>query len=652
MTSLTKKILSAFLIAAAAVNPILTSGCFAEDGDEWKNNTGEINLDNMTVTGSGVSVEANTVKITDGGDFNVSGTLADGMIYINSEEKVKLRLSGANISNSSGPAIFFDNAEKAFITITEGTQNSLSDGKSYTVEDADGTLFSNDDLEIKGGGVLNITGNYQHGIAGDDDVSIENGTITVNSYEHGIKANDKLSVSGGNITVTSETGKGMKADLDVVIDGGTLNITSKQSEGIESKGTLTINGGDINVTAADDGINTGNADSGTEQTDAFAQRGEKPFMADGERGARGDMQTPPDGMTQMTPPDGMTQMAPPDDMAQMMPPDRTNHVGHMNDGAVPDGSMPQGGGHGMGGMMMDEETAAAHAITINGGSIHVNAEGDGIDSNGSLSINGGTVTVYGPSNTGNGPLDAEAGINMNGGTVMTASSAGMLQLPTAADGINILSASFDGAQNAGTTVSIKETASGNELMTMTPTKSFQAVVFASSELKSGTDYTIYLNGSQYTSFTASAGTTTVGNAAFGGRGMGGRNGGNWRGDPASVRRDDEIKVFVNGNRVTFNTAPVLKNDTTLVGFRAILEALGAEVSWDEATQTVTAVGNGVTITLTINSTKADVNGKTYELLAAPEIINDSTLVPVRFLSEQLGMTVNWDDATETVTINS
>ena len=195
-------------------------------------------------------------------------------------------------------------------------------------------------------------------------------------------------------------------------------------------------------------------------------------------------------------------------------------------------------------------------------------------------------------------------------------------------------------------------------MTMTPTKSFQTLVFASAELKSGTDYTIYLNGEKYDSFTASAGTTTVGSAGFGGfggRGMGGgRNGQAPIGglNQNNAPQNDVIKVFVNGNRVRFDADPVLRNDTTLVGFRAILEALGAEVSWDGETKTVTAIGNGVTITLKINSTKADVNGQSYDLLAAPEIINDSTLVPVRFLSEQLGMKVDWDGETKTINIAS
>ena len=199
----------------------------------------------------------------------------------------------------------------------------------------------------------------------------------------------------------------------------------------------------------------------------------------------------------------------------------------MNGDTPINGNMPQGGGQR--GMMMDEETAAAHAITINGGKVSVSAEGDGIDSNGSLVINGGTVIVDGPSSSGNGPLDAEAGISMNGGTVITASSAGMLQMPTAAKGINSLQVFFDGTQNSTTSVSVKEKSTGKELASITPTKNFQAFLFASSELKTGTEYVVYINGAEYQTFTASEGVSTVGSASFGGfggKGMGGRRGGN------------------------------------------------------------------------------------------------------------------------------
>lgn len=113
-----------------------------------------------------------------------------------------------------------------------------------------------------------------------------------------------------------------------------------------------------------------------------------------------------------------------------------------------------------------------------------------------------------------------------------------------------------------------------------------------------------------------------------------------------------IRVHVNGHIIQFDTAPVLQNDTTLVGFRGILEALGATVLWEEETQTVTAVKEDTTVVLTIGSDTAYVNDTAYSLLAAPVILEDSTMVPIRFISERLGMKVTWNEETKLITVLS
>ena len=118
-----------------------------------------------------------------------------------------------------------------------------------------------------------------------------------------------------------------------------------------------------------------------------------------------------------------------------------------------------------------------------------------------------------------------------------------------------------------------------------------------------------------------------------------------------VNENSPIRVHVKGHIVSFDTAPYTKNDTTLVGFRAILEKLGATVSWNENTKTVTAVKNDTEIKLTIGSDTAYVNGEAVSLLAAPELSGDSTLIPVRFIAEQLGMSVDWNESTKLITIN-
>ena len=122
-----------------------------DEDNSWKENFGSINLDSMTYEGEGVEITDNQIKITQGGDFTVSGTLADGNITISTKEKVKIRLSGANITSSSNPCIFVEDADKAYITLTDGTENYLVAKNSD-----DGAIYSKENLEIKGDGSLDI----------------------------------------------------------------------------------------------------------------------------------------------------------------------------------------------------------------------------------------------------------------------------------------------------------------------------------------------------------------------------------------------------------------------------------------------------------------------------------------------------------------
>lgn len=250
-----------------------------EDG-AWKEHTATITLgDSITYEGTGISVSGGEITISEGGDYTISGTLSNGMIIVNSSDKVKLRLNNANIHNEDGPAIYILDAKKAFITMEEGSVNMMSDGSVYSSSyDVKGTIFSNDTLEIKGNGTLNVTSSYSHGIKSDDDIIIENGIINITAATDGLHANDNITISGGTISITAGS-DGIESEGDIVIDGGTLNFAveddgihaettlvinngelnvNKSYEGLEAKTEMTINGGSINIVSSDDGLNAEN----------------------------------------------------------------------------------------------------------------------------------------------------------------------------------------------------------------------------------------------------------------------------------------------------------------------------------------------------------------------------------------------------------
>ncbi|MFA7144710.1 MAG: carbohydrate-binding domain-containing protein, partial [Candidatus Izemoplasmatales bacterium] len=130
-------------------------------------------------------------------------------------------------------------------------------------------------------------------------------------------------------------------------------------------------------------------------------------------------------------------------------------------------------------------------ITFTGGYIYVNSKGDGVDANGSISMSGGTVIVSGPTDSGNGPLDYDSTFTMTGGQFVAAGSSGMAQ--------NISSSSTQYGvliyfSSTLTSLIRISDASGGEVITFKPEKSYQCLLVCSPNLKSGQTYSIYTGG--------------------------------------------------------------------------------------------------------------------------------------------------------------
>ena len=238
-----------------------------DEDNSWKENVGAINLTKMTYEGEGVEISGNQIKITKGGDFTLTGTLADGNITISTEEKVKLRLSGAKITSSENPCIFVENADKAYITLTKGTENYLVAENSE-----DGAIYAKDNLEIKGDGTLDIKSTAGHGIKASDNLNIENGTITIDAASDGIHINDTFKMTGGTVNITA-IGDGIDCESIFNIEDGTINIETngtpldttgtsdvefeKSTKGINAEWMMIISGGSININSASHAIHCG-----------------------------------------------------------------------------------------------------------------------------------------------------------------------------------------------------------------------------------------------------------------------------------------------------------------------------------------------------------------------------------------------------------
>ena len=116
--------------------------------------------------------------------------------------------------------------------------------------------------------------------------------------------------------------------------------------------------------------------------------------------------------------------------------------------------------------------------------------------------------------------------------------------------------------------------------------------------------------------------------------------------------DEGIKVYLEGSKVNFDVQPQTINDRTMVPIRAIFEAMGANVTWDDVTQTAISTKDNTTVKMTLNSTTEYINDTAYAMDVAPVIINGRTLAPARYVAEAFGYYVNWDEMTQSVLISN
>ncbi|MBQ4648643.1 MAG: carbohydrate-binding domain-containing protein [Clostridia bacterium] len=222
----------------------------------------------ITTSGAGVSVVDNYAYITAPGEYTVTGSGTDSYVRVNAglEDHVSLTLSGVTLSNSTGPAIFFEQCKHAYIKLADGTTSTLSDGTTTTLTDK-GAIFANDTLDIMGTGSLVVTGNKQHAIASDDDIVIADANVTVKSaVKDAFHANDDITVLSGSVTVTTAGSDALESEGTINVNGGSLTLSCPAGTALKAGTVYTSTAGNINIYNAADGIKGGtelNVDGGT-----------------------------------------------------------------------------------------------------------------------------------------------------------------------------------------------------------------------------------------------------------------------------------------------------------------------------------------------------------------------------------------------------
>lgn len=507
--------------------------------------------------GSGVSINNATVTISKEGCYLISGELEDGQIIVDAgdSDKVQLVLDKASIHCSTGSAILVRNADNVKVTLAADSENELSDGTEYQTDNdnPDAALFSKDDLVINGSGSLTVQGNYKHGIAGNDDLVITGGRLTVNSLSHALRGKDSVAILDGTFVLTSQKDGIQASNTEdstkgwVQIDGGNFTIQSS-GDGIQAETNLSIYDGSFTITSGGGAVN--GADHTENRGGGFGRPGgNRPDSANGQTSPEMSSQPAEGGQTPSEMPsqpaegeqsssgnesDYSELIFDPDDFDDTSTDDSDTTVStkgikagnalliqqgtfvidsaddaiHSNYSVTIDGGSFQlsSGDDGIhaeaylninGGTTTIAESyegLEAAQIHISGGNLTVTtSNGDGIDSNGSLNVSGGTVLVFGSSSGGEGALDYTGSSSISGGTLVALGSSGMAQSMEPDDSHATLMVTWDEVQPAGTRLTLC-TQQGEILCSLQSTNSFQTAVIGTDSLSAGQKVSLYTGG--------------------------------------------------------------------------------------------------------------------------------------------------------------
>lgn len=523
------------------------------------------------------------VKITAEGTYVVSGEHESITVSAPDTAKVRIILKNATVSNTSGPAIYIEKADKVFITAYKNTTNTLSDGTSYTGDfkdtNIDGAIFSKTDLTLNGEGTLNITGNCKCGAVSKDDLIICGLNLTVKSTGCALEGKDCVKIKDAAITVSSggdgirstnteKTNKGF-----VYIETGNIDITSG-NDGIQAATVLKAANGNVKITAgggaADTKQNSGDRNmpgfgGKTQTTDdeestkglkagsliVIDEGGFEVSSKDDSFHSNGDIEINGGSFAAATGADGFHadsnliinggSITVSRSYEGLEGQKVTVTGGNIDITASDDGinaASPSSSGSSVGGRPGNSDSNSL--ITIGGGYILVNASGDGIDSNGNVAITGGTVLVSGPTDNGNAAFDYNGEATVSGGTVILCGSSGMAQGFSDKSEQASFMYTLDSSASAGSSVALTDE-KGNVIASFIPAKQYNNIVITSPSLKNGSSYKLVIggtvsgadkNGCASSGSVSSAAqtldikltgiTTTFGNGGMSG-GMGGRN---------------------------------------------------------------------------------------------------------------------------------
>ncbi len=504
-----------------------------------------------------ISAAAESLRITEGGEHRLTGTY-DGTVTVDAgTDDVTLVFDGADITSSGKAAVYVKSAGNVTVTLADGSSNTLTGRKGIHSEAA---------LLLNGGGSLTVTASEGHGIIAKSAITVENGTYSITAAKDGIHAENEtdptladILLTGGNFMIVAD-GDGVSAagtlrtddtnglQLLITAGGGAENaephaddmgwgggrgfygwdwdsassmedtadenaVTSFKA--LKSDGDMILNGGMFTLDSAEDTIHT-NAN--------LTVNGGTYHLSAGDDAVHADLA--------LTVNDGLFQILESYEGIEAKTIDVNGGEFHVK--ASDDGFNASGGTSTGWNMMAAEEGVY---FKVSGGTIFLDADGDGLDSNGDFFVTGGEIYVAGPTNSGNGALDYGGEAVAEGGVVIAAGASGMAE-SFGADSTQGAIMVNTGNQPAGSAVTLTDEA-GNVLAEYTFGKTFSNVVITAPGIVADGTYTVTA-GTYSETITMDGLLYGSGGGMFGG--MGGMNMGGGRGNGGGKNRADRENV--------------------------------------------------------------------------------------------------------------
>ncbi len=376
------------------------------DYDEGDSISITLNGNGATASSDSVKISGTTVTITENTTHIISGTLDDGMIIVDADDKAKLQLvfNGVKINSETSAALYIREADKVFVTLAKDSENVLSNGGTFTAIDdnnIDSALFSKQDLTVNGEGSLTVASPAGHGVVCKDDLVLTGGQYTVTSASHGIDANDSVRITG-KTSITVDAGKdGIRAENSddeslgfVYVSNGTMNIEA-EGDGIAAGAYMHIADGTFKILAG------GGSENGSkESSDSWGG-----FMGGGRHSKGNEVQT-------QTTDDGSTSMKGLKAVSGLLISNGNFTVNSADDSIHSDTSVIINGGE-FEIASGDDAVHAEETLTVTAGNINITTSYEGLEAL-DIDVRGGDIKL----------VASDDGLNAAGGTDSSGTTGG------------------------------------------------------------------------------------------------------------------------------------------------------------------------------------------------------------------------------------